>query len=377
MDTADVSIGSQVVTEVENTLRSYLALDSGLQLVLALWALATHVFECFDAFAYIAITSPTKRCGKTRLAEIMEFFCANGLRTVSATPAAIFRTIQMHRAKDETVTLIIDEAEVLGLKGERAEALREILNAGYKKGQYVLRCKRSEGDKENFEPQQFETYCPKIIVLIGNLNDTLADRCIPVRMRRRKQHEQVERLFLSRAERLARGTRNRIERWAKAHKASVKRKYRGDLDFLEDREAELWLPIFAVCRVVAPERLDELKVTALGISRRKQTDEPAELGVLLLRDIRDAFERGTTDRISTIALLCALSEFQESPWASWDHGRGIDARSLARLLRPFRIEPRNLRLEDQIVKGYMREDFDESWASYLSPAPSATPLQEA
>ena len=375
MDTTNGNIGSRVVTEIENTLRRYLALESGLPFVLALWALGTHVFECFDAFPYFAITSPTKRCGKTRLAEIMELFCANGLRTVGATSAAIFRVIQMYRAKDETVTLIMDEAEVLGTRSERAEALREILNAGYKKGQFVLRCKKSEGENEDYEPQKFETYCPKIIVLIGNLNDTLADRCIAVRMRRRKQGEQVERLFLSRAGRLARGICHRIEQWAKSHKARVKRQYRGDLDFLEDREAELWLPIFAVCRVVAPERLDELKITALTISRRKETDEPAEFGVLLLRDIRDAFERESTDRIPTCTLLCALSESQESPWANWEHGRRIEARSLARLLRPFRIEPRNLRIDDQIVKGYTRDDFVEPWAIYLSPSSAATPLQ--
>jgi hypothetical protein len=100
-------------------------MEEGLPLVLALWTIATHAFECFDAFPYLAITSPTKRCGKTRLAEIVELFSINGLRTVGATPAALFRTIQMNASEGGIVTLIIDEAEVLGSKSERSEQLEK------------------------------------------------------------------------------------------------------------------------------------------------------------------------------------------------------------------------------------------------------------
>src|SRR5271157_6095237 len=134
--------GAQIIAALEGTFRRYVALDPGLPLVLALWSLATHVFDCFDAFPYLAVTSPTKRCGKTRLAEIVELLACNGLRTVGASPAAVFRTIQKHDLDGDTVTLIIDEAEVLGTKSERSEQLREILNAGYRRGQRVLRCER-------------------------------------------------------------------------------------------------------------------------------------------------------------------------------------------------------------------------------------------
>jgi hypothetical protein len=84
----------QLVATPESTFRKYMALDPALPLVLALWTLATHVFDCFDAFPYIAITSPTKRCDKTRLAEIIELLAARGERLVNPTQAVIFRTIQ-------------------------------------------------------------------------------------------------------------------------------------------------------------------------------------------------------------------------------------------------------------------------------------------
>jgi Protein of unknown function (DUF3631) len=298
--------GPQIVSTLEATFRKYMALDPGLPLVLAVWALATHVFECFDTFPYLAITSPTKRCGKTRLAEIIELLAARGERLVNPTQAVIFRTIQ-----SMTPTLIIDEAEALSFKSDRSEAIREILNAGYRAGQFVSRCDTSKDG--SFEPQKFKTYCPKVLVLIGNLPDTLADRCIPIRLRRRRQGERVERFFFTRARWGAKQTQKQIKEWALAHRNRVKRQYRGrDLTFLEDREAELWLPLFAVCRVAAPERVEELKPIALHISRVKQADEPAQSGLLLLSDIREIFTQARSDRMPTVNLLLDLSAIEES-----------------------------------------------------------------
>ena len=366
--------GAVIVATLEEEFRKYVALDTGLPRVLALWTLATHVFDCFDAFPYLAITSPTKRCGKTRLGEVVEIFSCDALRTAGASPAAIFRTIQARKLEDRTVTLILDEAEVLGTRSERAEQLRELLNAGYRRGQQMLRCERGPGDK--FEPQSFEVYCPKVFILIGTLSDTLADRCIPVAMRRRGPNERVERFFYSSAKWQARSVLKEMKAWAKAHSKKVKRWLRRDLEFLEDREAELWLPLFAVCQVAAPGRMEELKRIALGISNGKLSSEP-EISVLLLKDIRSVFEQNGEERISTTGLIYALQQCEESPWSGWAEGRGMDARSLARLLRPFKIAPQNIRVDESVMKGYLREDFREAWDTYLPANPAATPLQTA
>jgi len=365
--------GAKLVTTLESTFSRYVALEPGLPLVLALWTLATHVFGCFDAFPYLGITSPTKRCGKTRLAEVIELLSFNGLRTAGASAAAIFRTIEMYARKNNTVTLMMDEAELLATKSERSEDLRQILNAGYRQGQFVLRCGRKSD--ENFEPKQFTVYCPKVLVLIGNLPDTLADRCIPIAMRRRKPGEQVDRFFNTHAQNQARPALREMAKWAKANRTRIKSKLRGDVEFLEDREAELWLPLFAVCQVAASERLAELKSVALRISGRKLADEPADLRILLLKDVREVFTRTREARLSSSRLLTELSAIEESPWAGWSNGRGMDARGLARLLRPFGIESHNLRTDGQILKGYDRADFEGPWENYLPADLSATPLQ--
>lgn len=171
--------GPALLCSLEEHFRRYAVLENGLPLVLSLWSIATHLFGGFDTFPYLAVTSPTKHCGKTRLGELLEGVCANPEATVQMTPAALFRLV--HETKP---TLILDEAESLSGKSECSEALRAILNVGYRRGKTVRRNAKQNEDG-SFTLQAFETFCPKVIILIGNLPDTLADRCIPVRMKRR------------------------------------------------------------------------------------------------------------------------------------------------------------------------------------------------
>jgi hypothetical protein len=352
---------SRILADLERHFERYAVLPPGLPLVLALWGLATHLFDCFDAFPYLAITSPTKRCGKTRVAELLEMVCLNPLRAVGISVAALFRTIEAKKP-----TLIIDEAESLRGKGERAEALREILNAGYRKGQTVIRCVGGNG--KDYKTREFETFCPKALVLIGSLPDTLADRSIPVEMRRRTT-EPLERFRFDRAKRETRSLVASVKQWAKAHRAAVARWYHAnDLSCLEDREAELWLPLFAVCAVLAPERLAELEAIALRLAGAKAASEPSDLGIKLLADIRDVFDEVSEDRLRTEVLVFNLNAHGESPWPAWNHGKGLNPYNLGRLLAPFNIRPGTIRFsDDETAKGYYRDDFTDAWACYLPP----------
>lgn len=343
-----------LIDSLEQFFNKYAVLPPGLPLVLALWTVSTHLPQNFDCFPYLAITSPAKRCGKTRVAELLEYICSSPLRTVGITVAALFRTIALRNP-----TLIIDEAESLSSRGEKTEALREILNAGYKRGQKVIRCVGND-----YEPQEFETFCPKVLVLIGTLPETLTDRCIPVQMKRRTD-ERIERFRFAQAHMETKALRRWTRCWARKYGTRVKSWYQAnDLPYLADRDAELWLPVFAVCAIAAPKRLSELKPIALRLAGEKAVNEPGDLGIRLLADIRDVFD---PDRLRTEDLLSKLNGLQESPWPSWNHGRGLNPHNLARMLAPFDIRSGTIRFpDDQTAKGYYRDDFRDSWECYLS-----------
>jgi len=95
-----------LLQEVEGFQARYAALPSGMSLVIALYSVMTHCFELFDAVPYLAVISPTKGCGKTRVLEILSFLCREAISTVGITAPALFRTIEGHKP-----TLLADESE--------------------------------------------------------------------------------------------------------------------------------------------------------------------------------------------------------------------------------------------------------------------------
>jgi Protein of unknown function (DUF3631) len=344
-------------------------LENGLPLVLSLWSIATHLFGGFDTFPYLAVTSPTKRCGKTRVGELLEGVCANPEATVQMTPAALFRLV--HETKP---TLIIDEAESLRGKSECSQALLSILNVGYRKGKTVPRNAKKNEDG-GYTLEKFETFCPKVIILIGNLRDTLADRCIPVRMKRRT-NESLARFRFGTVAKEAAPLKSKIAIWAAANAKEVTDyAEQNDLLSLSDREGELWLPLFAALNVADCTRVADLEATAQRLSGAKSENEPTELGIRLLTDIRQIFNGSfdAPEHLVSEALLTRLIVLDESPWKDLGFGRILNARKLAELLRPYEIRPKDVRtgIGNTVRKAYKKASFKDAWERYLPPAAPA------
>jgi putative DNA primase/helicase len=175
--------GIELLDQIVVCLREYLILPNGSAEVIALWVLHTHLFNCFTISPRLAITSPEKGCGKTTLLDVIKELVARPLSTSNATTSAVFRIIEM-----KAPTLLIDEADTFLKENDE---LRGVLNTGHRRGGQVT---RTVGD--DFEPRQFTTWAPAAIAMIGRLPDTLDDRAITVRLKRRKPTERV-RVFRS------------------------------------------------------------------------------------------------------------------------------------------------------------------------------------
>lgn len=347
--------GDLVVRMAEAVFCDYLTLPEGIAFVAAVWTIGTYVFGQFDTFPYLAITSPVKRCGKTRFGEILELLCCRSMLSVSVSEAALFRSVDTDKP-----TLIIDEAEALrSRESDRARHLLPILQAGFKKGASVPRCVGP-----NHDIQKFSVYCPKAILAIGQLADTLTDRSVVVSMRRHLESEHVERFRRRIASEQARGIVSSIGGWVDANQSEILKAYlKQNLDFLHDREADIWEPLFAIAAVAAPERLAELKRIALRLSDQKaKMDVDDSQGLRLLADVRTVF--GGTKR-NALQSLELVERLQKDNATHWDEA--LTQTALARLLRPFGIAPQQLWLGDRNVRGYRREDFKPAFERYLPP----------
>jgi hypothetical protein len=256
--------------------------------------------------------------------------------------------------------MLLDEADaIFGPRtAERYEGLRAILNAGNRKGTPVLRVKL-EGRKR--EVDEFDVFGPKAIAGIGKLPDTVADRAIPIRLKRRAPGETVTKFR----------TRN-----AKAEAAAI------DLvpvvtlgtdvtvpDELNDRAADSWEPLLAIADAAGGLWPARARRAATAIS--SDEDDQVSVGMRLLADLRDVFK--DADHLSTAELLGRLHELEEAPWGEW-YGKPITARGLAKLLAPYGIGPVNRRVRPGAEKqrGYFRAEFTDAWQRYI-PVPESVP----
>jgi hypothetical protein len=89
------------------------------------------------------------------------------------------------------------------------------------------------------------------------------------------------------------------------------------------------------------------------------------------------FERRQVDRLPTRTILRELVEMEERPWPEWKRGNPLTARGLAKLLKPFEVSSRTIKLDDgSTAKGYLAAEFDDAFERYLPvdpPVVSVTP----
>ena len=350
---------ADVVESAEKFIRRFCVLPDAAYLPLALWTVATYIPHAFGAFPYIALLSPVKGCGKTRVLEILELLCANPQRITSASPAAIYRMMK------DFPTLLLDEVEALrnAKPTESGQIVLAILNAGHRKGATVPRCVPPDWAVEHFP-----VYGPKVFAAIGRLPDTLADRCIRIPMQRKTASQTTERFLFARTPAEAEPIHAELSKWTASNADSVCQAYNGmgDLSFLADREADLWMPIFALCAVAMPERMDELKRWTLSLCKAKAADDQDDsLGFTLLTDVRNIWPVGNP-HMMTASLIESLECLSESPWAEPESK--LTPRKLAGLLRPFGIVPRQVRIGAVSSKGYQRADFVSAFSRYLPSA---------
>jgi hypothetical protein len=105
--------------------------------------------------------------------------------------------------------------------------------------------------------------------------------------------------------------------------------------------------------------------------------QDADAKILLLTDIRKAFDGCGLDRMSSKALLDALHALDGGEWTEFSGARGdqqphkLRISELAVMLRDFAIRPRtiwplNRTSKTKSAKGYRRSQFEEAWRTYCA-----------
>jgi hypothetical protein len=230
------SAGAALLDEVREFIGRFVAFPSKHALAaVTLWAAHTHLVGRFDSTPRLAVLSAEKQSGKTRVLEVIELTVAGPERLSDTSAAFIFR-----RVAAGSVTVMLDECDAIWKRGkngdESREALRSVVNAGHRKGATVGRV---EMDGKTGKLVRFPVYAPVALAGIGDLPDTILDRAVIVRMRRRAPGEQVTPYRARLAAPEGRALGERLAAWCEAGADRIGDPWPNMPDGVEDRPADV------------------------------------------------------------------------------------------------------------------------------------------
>lgn len=359
--------GGRLLDDLVTYVRRFVVFQHEAEAVaVALWIVHTHAFEAADATPYIAVSSPERESGKSKLLEALALVVARPWDAVSPSDSTVFRKVDK-----DSPTLLLDEADtIFNQRGDNERLqLRGILNAGFQRGKTIP---RMVGEGKSMKVYDFKTFCPKAIAGIGRLPDTIASRCIPIRLQRKAEHEFVERFRVRVVAPDAAVLRATSAAWAEAHVGELRDAWPVLPDELSDRAQDVWEPLLAIADRAGPDW--GMRARAAAVELHSVNDDEPTIGVLLLAHVREALDG--VAQITTAGLLEALVERDDGPWAEW-WGRDVEegktrgpAARVGRLLKPYGIKSKKIRTGDKTLQGFECAAFEDVFRRYLPLVPS-------
>ena len=330
----------QLIEELEAFFADRAHLPGGAALVLAYFALNTWTFKVFDTVPYLILESAVPGCGKSTVLRLLHAISCRSRKASSLTEAVMFRLID-----DEGPTLLIDEAETIDGRSDRAEALRAVAHEGYKQGGQVPRC---EGDSHAV--RWFNVFCPKLFAAIGGLNGPLLDRSLVIHMdkaprgqvRRSTRHKNLERD--------ARQLLEKLEAYALQSADALRQMYDAEPDAgywpsIGDREGELWGPLLTHARLAGPSAEAKLLAVVDRFSEEKAKIKSEDTKIAQTIALLEVLIQHPDPAFTPGELVDAL--IKSEVWArtlsdvrTHDEGamRTCQAAKIGRFLRSFRLE---------------------------------------
>lgn len=358
--------GAELLTEIDTAIREFVILPSrGAAVALALWALHTHCFRYFCFSPRLAVTSPTMRCGKTRVLDVIAALVPRPMRAASISESVLFRVIEEHAPTvlfDETDRALAERRELIGL-----------IDAGHSPGTCAW---RNVGEGAAMRLAAFRVFAPLALAGIGRLPAPIADRSLRIEMQRKRPSETVARLDRDAKAALATLAR-KAARWAADNAERLQGARPEIMAGLDDRAADSAEPLLAIADAADGPWPARARAALLALAGASSADED-DGSVRLLWDVAAIFdaESAAAAALTSMEIVERLLAADESPWReAGKGGKPLTAAQLARRLARLHIAPEQFRDEaGKQHRGYVRTRFDDVLARY--PAPQSVTVSQ-
>ena len=333
--------------------------------IVSLWIAHTYFTHKIKTTPRLAIISPEYGCGKSRVLEVLESLTFKGEKLDHHTRSYLMRTVDLIREEfSRSPTLLIDEIDsVFRKNSEEGEATRAFANTGYRAtGFYGI----TEGDSKK-TPTKFKTFAPMALAGKGEvLPESVMTRAVIIRLQRRMGNEYIEDFLTDLVAFEAEELREELLGWSDYCAQEIST-LNPDLP-VRDRDREVWLPLFIVAHLADEAWIKRAEIALTNIQEAK-SDNTLPRERQLLSDIWKIFQGQEREKIKSAAIILGLIEMHDSEWDTYNFGKPINERALAKKLRTYGIKPAQIRFENGVgAKGYYRSEVESAVKRYLEPS---------
>lgn len=347
-----------VLDGVEAFIREYLVCDDHQLAVLTLWSAYTWCFPSFLTAPYLDIRSAEPQSGKSVGLLLLSSLCRSSLLVHGASSGTLFsrlldgRSLEQIKLKEQRnlpLTLLLDDCHHSFGPSERQPVLA-LLNSGSQvTSVFALR------------GGNYSTYGPKAFAGNFPLPQSLASRCIPIVLRRRKASDPVRPFLPDDLEPLIDSFQSWFQNWSEENSNRLAENRNKPIQLppgLTPRQQQCAEPLVRVANLIGG-RWPAKTRTALSALF---SAAGCSVQVQLLRDLRALFRMSNNpEQLPSRDLLAYLCNLENRPWSSWGRKSG---QRLASLLHPLGIFSRDIRVGEDSLKGYRLQDFQDAWERY-------------
>lgn len=285
--------------EIKEFIHHYIDISSQYENIATYYVMMAWIYDKFHEIPYLRALGDFSS-GKSRFIKTIGAICYRPIFVSGATTTApIFRLIDKYKG-----TLVIDEADFQS--SDKSTDIVKILNEGYSKGSFVMRCKGDDHD-----PEPYEVFGPKIVATRGKFRDqALESRFIVEFMGKRKLREDIPLSLDHEFYEKAQGLRNKLLMWRFKNYASDNLKTHKTLNSnIHSRMNQIALPLLSL---IDDEKTQQELMDFLAIySAELKNDRGFTWEAIILQAIHKIEESGVTKMtVGAIADMIAEMEFK-------------------------------------------------------------------
>jgi hypothetical protein len=320
-------------------------------MIIALWTLASHVFDQFLVSPRLLILSPVKRCGKTTLLKLLESQVADGRFVSDVSGPGLFHDIDANPRS----TQLIDE--VVPRDFFANPVLKKVFNDGFRRGATVRRFWERHS-------RDFSIYGPVACAAIAHASEIppeALDRSFAINMQRRSSEEYPRKGFDER-DKVFSVVREELKKWSATCSLSQDPEMPPSL---RDRAADICRPLLAVADCLGYG--GKARAVLVDHFADRPDEDPA---VVILFHGESIFKALETDRVERDVFLAELKKLDY--WSGFTGLKGtgsphdVTRGEMLALLRKHYIHTRTVWSSDRSKshRGFYASQFEQTLKAY-------------